>query len=253
MTNETDEAIERRLKERFDVLEQMTDASIKGSIRSFIVSGAPGLGKSYTIERKLLSYDPDRLAHTIIKGHAKAGGIFPILYDYRYEGQVVVFDDADGIFDDSVSLNILKTATDTTSTRHITWASKAKFFDSNDEVIPRSFTYQGTIIFLTNIDFNAVISYGHKLAPHLEALMSRSYYIDMTMRTPQECLVRIRQVIKEGLLKDLSGNEMMDVVTFIETNFMTMRELSLRSVVKLVNLRKSSTDWKSIAKISLCK
>ena len=114
-----------------------------------------------------MKYDPDRLAHTIVKGHAKAGGIFPILYDYRHEGQVVVFDDADGIFEDSVSLNILKTATDTTSTRHISWASKTKFLDSNDEVIPRSFIYEGTIIFLTNLDFNAIISYGHKLAPHL--------------------------------------------------------------------------------------
>lgn len=253
MTNETDEAIERRLKERFDVLDKMTRASIMGSVRSFIVSGAPGLGKSYTIEKRLLEYDPDRERHAIVKGHAKAGGIYPILYNYREPGNIVVFDDADGIFDDSVSLNILKTATDTTCTRYISWASKTKFFDKNDEIIPKSFIYEGTIIFLTNLDFPAIVAYGHKLSPHFEALMSRSYYIDMTMRSQRECLVRIRQVIKEGLLDGLPGNQVIDVVTFIETNYATMRELSLRSVIKLINLRKSSPDWESLARISLCR
>lgn len=248
-----DESIERRLTERFDVLDKMTRASITGSVRSFIVSGGSGLGKSYNIEKRLLEYDSNRERHTIVKGHAKAGGIFPILYDYRNPGDIVVFDDADGIFEDTVSLNILKTATDTTSNRYLTWASKTKFFDNNDELIPRSFLYEGTIIFITNLDFVTLINYGHKLSPHLDALMSRSYYIDLTMRTPRECLIRIRQVIKEGLLNGLPGDQVIDIITFIENNYVDMRELSLRSCIKLINLRQSVPDWESIAKLTLLK
>lgn len=253
MTYETDEAIECRLRERFDVLNKMTDASIMGSVRSFIVSGAPGLGKSYGIEKKLGLYDPDRQLYTIVKGHAKAGGIFPTLYNYRHKGQIVVFDDADGIFSDEVSLNILKTATDTTSDRYISWASKTIFYDNNDEIMPKSFLYEGTIIFITNLDFVGLIRYGHKVAPHLQALMSRSYYIDLNMRTERECLIRIRQAIKDGMLNDLPGDVVMKIVTFIENNYQHLREVSLRSVVKLVTLIQSTPDWESIAKISMFK
>jgi len=253
MTYETDEAIEARLKERFDVLNKMTDASILGSVRSFIVSGAPGLGKSYGIEQKLNIYDPDRQLTTTVKGHAKAGGIFPILYQYRHKGMITVFDDADGIFGDEVSLNILKTATDTTKDRWISWASKTVFFDSDGEMVPSSFLYEGTIIFITNVDFVGQLRLGSKLVPHLQALMSRSYYIDLNMRTERDCLIRIRQVIKEGMLDHLPGNETMDIVNFIEENHQHMREVSLRSVVKLITLRQSSPDWESIAKISMFK
>jgi hypothetical protein len=253
MTYETDEAIEYRLRERFDVLNKMTDASIMGSVRSFIVSGAPGLGKSYGIEQKLNIYDPDRQLTTVVKGHAKAGGIFPILYNYRHKGQIVVFDDADGIFSDDVSLNILKTATDTTSERYISWASKTIFHDNDGEIMPKSFLYEGTIIFITNLDFVSLIRYGHKVSPHLQALMSRSYYIDLNLRTERDCLIRIRQVIKDGMLNHLPGNQIMDIVAFIENNYQQFREVSLRSVVKLITLRQSSPDWETIAKISMFK
>lgn len=250
-----DESIERRLTERFDVLDKMTHAAIMGDVRSFIVSGAPGLGKSYRIEKQLSAYDPDRELHTIVKGHAKATGIYPTLYDYRFDGQVVVFDDADSIFDDTISLNILKTATDTTQVRRISWLSKTKFIDdATREPIPKTFEYKGALIFVTNLDFVSMINANHKLSPHLEALMSRSYYIDLTIHQPRECLIRIRQVIREGMLNDLPSNMMLDVISFVEHNYTKMREISLRSVVKLVNLRKGcGSDWESIARISLCR
>lgn len=252
MTEETDEAIDRRLSERFNALDKMTDATISGNIRAFIVSGAPGLGKSFNIEKKLKRYDPYGDTYTIVRGHAKATGIFPTLYKYRHEGQIVVFDDADAIFNDELSLNVLKTATDTSRDRRISWLSKTKFKDEDTgEVLPKSFDYFGSIIFITNIDFNQSITYGSKLAPHLEALMSRSYYVDLTLRTRRECLIRIRQVIRDGLLSDLSGPEQIDVITYLETNYMTLRELSLRTMIKLATLRKSCPDWKKMAEISL--
>ena len=94
---------------------------------------------------------------------------------------------------------------------------------------------------------------GHKLAPHLEALVSRSHYIDLGMKTRREYLVRIRQVIKQGLLNDLSLAQRSDVILFIEQNVEKLRELSLRMAIKLGALRKQSNDWQKMAKITCCR
>ena len=63
--NETDEEIAARLEERFHVIDMLADASCNGDIRSLIISGPAGLGKSYTVEQAVKAYDPDGL-HTII-------------------------------------------------------------------------------------------------------------------------------------------------------------------------------------------
>jgi replication-associated recombination protein RarA len=41
-----DDEIMERLKQRFDILEDMTRAVKKGDVRSMIVTGPPGVGKS---------------------------------------------------------------------------------------------------------------------------------------------------------------------------------------------------------------
>jgi hypothetical protein len=56
-----------------------------------------------------------------------------------------------------------------------------------------------------------MIERGHKLAPHFTAMVSRSHYIDLAMKTNRDYLVRIRQVVNQGLLSniglDASGQE----------------------------------------------
>ena len=51
---ETDEQILGRLKERFDILSEMTKAVKRGDVRAMIISGPPGVGKSYGVERWLV-------------------------------------------------------------------------------------------------------------------------------------------------------------------------------------------------------
>ena len=50
---ETDEQIMDRLRERFSILDEMTQASVDGVVRAMIVSGPPGVGKSYGVEQVL--------------------------------------------------------------------------------------------------------------------------------------------------------------------------------------------------------
>jgi hypothetical protein len=252
---ETDEQVEARLAERFDILDVLTEACTIGNARALIVSGPAGLGKSYTVEKRLTEWDPNEINHTIVKGYVRPTGLVKLLYQYREEGQVIVFDDADSIFFDDLSLNLLKAVCDTTERRRVSWLSEGALIDEeSSERIPRSFDFNGTIIFITNYDFDAMIERGHKLAPHLGALVSRSHYIDLSMKTRRDYLVRIRQVIKQGLLKDLTPAQRLDVIAFINTNHDRLRELSLRMALKLGNIRKTTaTNWEKIARITCCK
>jgi hypothetical protein len=254
VSKETEEEIDQRIAERFEILDVLTEACTVGNARALIVSGPAGLGKSYTVEKRLNEWDPNQINHTIIKGYVRATGLIKLLYSYREENQVIVFDDADAIFFDDISLSLLKAVCDTTERRVVSWLSEGKLFsDETVEIIPRSFEFKGTIIFISNYDFDAMIDRGHKLAPHLEALVSRSHYIDLAMKTRRDYLVRIRQVIKQGLLGELTLEERSDVIMFIEENSEKLRELSLRMAIKLGSLRKQGNDWQRIAKITCCK
>jgi hypothetical protein len=254
---ETDDQILHRISERFDILESLVEGSISGHTRSLIISGPPGLGKSFTIEKTLGSYDPRRINWTFVKGYVKATGLYKLLYQHREKGKTLVLDDADSVFFDDVSLNMLKAVCDTGHRREVSWRSEATFIDEESaERIPKSFDFEGSIIFVTNIDFDQMIDRRHRLAPHLSALISRSHYINLSMKTKQDYIVRIRQVVGHGMLSDqgLSPNESSDVISFIEKNVDTVRELSLRMAVKIADIRKSKAhNWERIARVTCLK
>lgn len=251
---ETDAEVDARIAERFEILDVLTEACIVGNSRAMIVSGPAGLGKSYTVETALSNWDPNEINHTIVKGYVRATGLVKLLYQFREAGQVIVFDDADSIFFDDVSLNLLKAVCDTTERRRVSWLSEGKLVDEDSaELIPRSFDFNGTVIFISNYDFDAMIDKGHKLAPHLQALVSRAHYIDLSLKTRRDYLIRIRQVIRHGLLDYLAPEARTDVINFIETNHEKLRELSLRMALKLGALRKQGGDWQKLARITCCK
>ena len=253
-SHETDAQVEARIGERFEILDVLTEACLVGNSRAMIASGPAGLGKSYTVEKRLSDWDPSETCHTIVKGYVRATGLVKLLYQFRHKNNVIVFDDADAIFFDDVSLNLLKAVCDTTERRRVSWLSEGKLVDDDSaELIPRSFDFEGSIIFITNYDFDAMIDKGHKLAPHLAALVSRAHYIDLAMKSRRDYLVRIRQVIKQGLLSHLTEDQRRDVVAFIETTHEKLRELSLRVAIKLGGLRKQGGDWQKIARITCCK
>jgi hypothetical protein len=257
MPVETEEQIASRISERFEILESMTAGCISSHTRSLIVSGPPGLGKSFSVDKTLSEFDPNRIDWKFVKGYVRATGLYKLLYQYRRPGQTIVFDDADTIFFDETSLNMLKAVCDTDKRREVSWRSEAKFIDEESaEIIPNSFEFHGAIIFITNYDFDAMIAKGHRLAPHLAAMISRSHYINLSLRTRQDYLVRIKQVVALGMLDDqgLTPQEGKDVVDFIENNINTIRELSLRMAVKLASIRRGNpSKWMKIARVTCLK
>lgn len=256
-TRETDAQIEQKLADRFEILESLTYSAISGEANALIVSGPAGLGKSYTVEQALSDWDPEGACHTIVKGYVKATGLYKLLYQFRNKGQVIVFDDADSIFFDDTALNMLKAVCDTTETRKVSYLAEFNMVDEETaELIPRQFEFNGTIIFISNIDFDAQIEKGNKLAPHMQAMISRSHYIDLAMKTRRDYMIRIKQVVRQGLLssRGLNDIESAQVMNFVEKNQDSLRELSLRIAIKVADLRRSKPDnWEKIAKITCCK
>ena len=247
------EEIESKLADRFEALEIMAEATGRGVNRSLIVSGPAGLGKSYTVEQKLAELESKGRHVTYIKGYVRPLALYKLLYETRSSKSVLVFDDSDSIFHDDVSMNLLKSACDSTDRRVLHWLSRSieNESDEDGESIPDRFEFEGSVIFITNYDFDALIQSGNKLAPHFEALVSRSHYLDLAMKTKMDYLVRIKQVVRGGMLQSRGFSEIDTVLImqFIENNVEVLRELSLRMVVKIAGLYKmNKSSWQKLAK-----
>ena len=69
-------------------------------------------------------------------------------------------------------------------------------------------------------------------------------------------MLRIRQIIREGMLDDynMPQERKDDIVEFIDENKARLRELSLRTVLKIADLAKSfPTDWRDYASTTVMK
>jgi hypothetical protein len=256
--DETDEAVMSRIGERFEIMDAMTQAVVDGVVRSMIVVGPPGVGKSYGITKKLaeanlFSMMAGEIRYDVIKGSTTALGLYAKLYEFSSEGDVLVFDDCDSILMDELSLNILKAALDTNKKRYIHWNSDSRLL--RNEGIPNKFEFKGACIFITNIKFETVRS--AKLRDHLGALESRSHYIDLTMNTMRDKFLRIKQIAQTGeLFKDYNfqAGEEQEILDFMIENQNRLREMSMRCAVKIADLRKTMPQkWKRTAEVTLMK
>lgn len=247
--DESESDLDLRIRKTYENVDILTNSVADGITKSMIVSGSAGIGKSFGIKKILDAHN--KSDYLFVKGYVRPTGIFKLLYENRFENQVLIFDDADSIFFDENGLNLLKGALELNKSRKISWLSEKTFNDGDGEEIPRTFDYCGTIIFLTNLDFNTLINKGNKISPHLEALRSRSIYFDMKIRTKKEILCRIKQVVAEsGILSDigLDRDVQCELMTYLTDNMNKTIELSLRTVEKLSALYKASPErWRELA------
>jgi hypothetical protein len=254
---ESDDEIKTRLRERFDILDEMTRAVKKGDVRAMIVTGPPGVGKSHGVETVLAKHDVfatvaqnDKLKkYEVVKGAMSAIGLYKKLFEFSDKKSILVFDDCDSVLLDDLSLNILKAALDSGKKRMIHWNTDSRLLRS--EGVPNSFEFRGGAIFITNIKFENVKS--KKLKDHLEALESRCHYLDLTIDTEREKVLRIKQIVEDGMLESYEFQpwDVDEILAFIDNNKKKLRELSLRMVLKLADLKKSFPDrWMRVAEVS---
>ena len=243
----TDKEIEKELRETFEILEEMTRAVASNIVKGLVVSGPAGVGKSHTVEDTLsrsigvLGALRGELQYEVITGGISAPILFTKLWDYKEEGQVLIFDDCDNALYDEESLNVLKGALDSKKIRKISWNKESRILDRKD--IPNSFEYKGGIIFITNLDFNNVRS--PRISNHLSAIVSRCHYMQLGITTIREKLIHIKSVIERNDMfrgYGFDDTEKDEVVGYIEVNADKLREMSLRTVLKVADLRKAMPD-----------
>jgi len=258
----------------------LTTAADYGQVRGFIASGPPGVGKSFEVEEALklgsvedkLAWDDEeemegvdengnqviarrteiiegekafRPRYTVVKGSMSALGLYCILYKHSNPREIVVLDDCDEIFNDIEALNILKAALDTGAERWLSYHKDAS--KMRDEGVPNKFKFRGGIIFITNADFEHEITSrpNSKRTPHFEALMSRCHYLDLTMRSNREKILRVKHVQNQSCFLSNHGcdeSAASEVIEFMHTNAHKLREVSLRSAIQIAEKRGLAND-----------
>jgi hypothetical protein len=249
---ETDEQVMDRIEQRFSILDDMTKAAIAGDIRAMIVVGPPGVGKSYGVEYQLEKagmfdkISSRKVKYQVIKGAMTPIGLYCTLYKNSDPQNVLVFDDCDSILLDDVALNILKAALDSGKRRRIHWNADSSML--RREGVPDAFDFKGSVIFITNLKFDHLKS--KKLQDHLEALQSRCHFLDLTLDTTRDKILRIRQIFRKGDLfqdYDLTPQQGEEIVQFMQDNHSRLREISLRMALKIADLTKIGTNWQALA------
>ena len=252
--NENEEEAMERIANTFLMLDKITDAAARGIVRGLVVSGPPGIGKSFGVEkqleaanmfRKLDGKDPK---YEVVSGGVSSIGLYQKLYHNRDPERVLVFDDCDGVLEDSEMLNLLKAALNSGDKRRICWNKESRVLMTED--IPDAFDFEGSVLFLSNKDFDKEIERGSRIAVHLSAIMSRCHYLDLEIGSTRDKLLRIKQVVRDGMLTSFgfTQDQEDEIVAFVIDNAEYLREISLRMVKKVADWVKADPEgWYEMA------
>lgn len=245
----TDEDLFKRIQDTFDSLTLLSEASANLKIRSMIVAGSPGMGKTYEVIKAMKAKSRDNRNFYF---HQVKGTISPIaLYIelYRARHGVLVLDDADEAFTDSESLQLLKAATESSKTRPISYRKLSMALEA--EGIPQEFEFEGCVVILTNTNLEEARK---QRQSHYDAIMSRAHYINAVLETDREKIMRIRHIITTTTMLNqfLAVEHHQEIIDFVEEHHTRFRELSIRTIVKLAELRDAfPNEWETLARGTL--
>lgn len=240
------------INQRFGFVSDMVSMLCKGEQASVVICGPGGLGKSHTVTEALAKNGMvdmtvlDEFAvgtkintnksFRIIKGYSTPKGLYRTLYENK-DG-VVVFDDCDSVLKDPVSLNLLKGALDSYSKRIISWRA-----DIRDDDLPTTFEFKGRVVFISNLGSDKID----------QAIISRSMAVDLTM-TKEQKVERMQYLLNQpGFMPEVSKQVKQDALDLINSVRDSVKELSLRTLIQVTKIRKSSgADWKDLAEYTIC-
>lgn len=234
------------INERFAFVEKLVTMVATGVQPSAVITGEGGLGKTYTVTKTLeanglkdISDLADfqvgtvlnaRKCFVFVKGYSTAKGLYRTLFENQ-KG-TIVFDDCDAVLKDTVALNLLKGALDSYGKRVISWNA-----DMKDEDLPRSFNFEGRVIFISNMDQDKID----------QAIRSRSMMIDLSMTLTQKIDRMEHIAMSDEFLPEYDKQCKMDALALIREVKDEAKEISLRTLITVTKVRASNKDWKDLA------
>lgn len=256
----TDEEIMEDIRYRFGTFDESVREVMCGERRALMVSGPPGSGKSHTTNKYQDSVNGE---YRPITGTISPPKLYEKLYECR-DGGVVTLDDCDKVFEDVEALNLLKGALDVKPKGRpnmISWMKMTKGLNDEDgDALPKTFDFQGRVLFLTNIDFEAEVEKGTKRSHHLGALLSRSGYMTLGLHSRRRRMLRIEQIVIDGEGKIFLDNGVEDpdsqeeIMEYIRENIKNWRNISPRLIPQISTYyNNKSICWKRHTKALLMK
>ncbi|MCK9530962.1 MAG: ATP-binding protein [Gammaproteobacteria bacterium] len=235
-----------RLKAQFNVMEDIVGKVASGNLRGLIITGPAGIGKTFNVLKTLKDYQlyvaplaGIQAEIEVCAGHMTTVGLVQALWRNRQEANTLVLDDIDTVLDTLDAINILKAALDTGSQRHVSYMTQNAALRKAG--IPQHFNFNGAIILITNQDMENCKG---KMAPHFKALVSRCFYFDLGFEGREDCMTWIQHVSETtGMLGDAKKTS--DILRYMRRNLKDIRELSLRTAVKLSSIY--GKGWKEVA------
>lgn len=235
----------------FGKMSDLVEMAARKQISGLLIYGGAGTGKSFTVKKTLtnMGLQQDRQWHKY-KGSMSTTQLYRLLF-MRKNGGLIVFDDLDSMWKDPEAVNLLKAAMDDDD-RTVSWIKnntvnlgamskkeKKEFIEKTyddlmanpseaDSIkLPSEFTFNGRIIFISNLPESKFDS----------AILSRGGHIDMTL-TPEQMLMRIEYLLPEMDNPDIpkmSIEQKREVFNAIKSAFIKGKltfELTLRSFNK---------------------
>ncbi len=241
---EEDSQTQWDINTRFDFVTQLVDMVARNKAVSLIVTGPGGLGKTHTVRAALESaglkdasgFDSENPAESfkVIKGYSTAKGLYRELFFNR--DSVIVFDDTDSILKDPVALNLLKGALDSYDKRIISWNA-----DMKDDDLPRSFVFNGRVIFISNL----------KRSQMDAALKTRAYVVDLAMNLQQKIDRMAVLAASEEFMPQMPVKYKQDALKLIQDMGHRAKEVSLRSLQAVTRIRAAGGNWRALAEYTL--
>jgi hypothetical protein len=225
---------------RFQFLRKMVRMVAVNTPTSLVIVGDSGLGKSFTVDEVMTSCSLEKDSdYVVIKGHATPKSIYRVLWENH--DKIVVFDDCDGVFRDEKAVNILKGALETHPIRRVSWLTERTNGSSGeiDGEIPKSFDFEGKIIFISNL----------KLSDVPEPILGRAMYVDVSM-TADEKIARINHCL-DNIRRDVSMDIKREVLTLLDDLKCEIKNLNFRTFLKVLEIRMTDGEddisWKDLA------
>lgn len=215
----------------FKNIEQYSDMVIKGINPSLVLTGGPGLGKTYLVKKRLEAAGLEQHRHfEIIKGRTSAPGLYYCLYEHQ--DKIIVFDDCDSVFKDDTATNLLKAALDSYDERIISYISMKPLKGPDGHPLPNSFNFRGRVIFISNLTQDKIDS----------AIKSRSFCADLNLE-PEQMLNRMYDKLDEVEPK-VEVNIKRDALKALKEAAEKFEGVSLnfRSLIKAIRIRQMGFD-----------